>query len=254
MNSIFNRTERRPQRIESDHGLEFYNKHFAKLCQKLNIHHFSSQSSHKASVVERFNRSLKELMYKHFSAFNTYEWIDVLPDLIKTYNSRHHRSIGRSPNSVTSENEAEVYRHLYPRRKPKWGKRLNPGDLVRISRKRHIFEKGYLPQFTEEVFKISRRIDNHRPYRYELEDMAGEDIEGRFASEEIQKIIKADDEIWKIEKIIRKIDRHGEQLYLVKWRGFPDKFNSYVRAEDIIHLPTSIELGRPASPAPSEEF
>ena len=155
MNNILQRTHRRPQRLETDHGREFYNKQFGALCRQEHIHHFSTQSSNKACVVERFNRSLKELMYKHFSAQNTFRWTDALQDLLNTYNSRYHRSIGRSPDSVSADNEEEVYKRLFGQ-KPKWGNKLNQGDLVRISRKRHVFEKGYLPQFTEEVFKVNQ--------------------------------------------------------------------------------------------------
>ena len=245
MEAILQRTQRRPQRFESDQGKEFYNAQFSALCRRENIHHFSSQSSHKASVVERFNRSLKELMYKHFTARNTYRWTDVLDSLMDTYNKRYHRSIGRSPESVSDENEAEVYRKLFAK-KPKRGPakttsgdaktRVKAGDFIRISKKKHIFEKGYLPNFTEEVFKVAKVITNHTPHRYELEDMAGEKIVGRFAPEEIQKSIKGDDDMWKIEKVIRKVKRRGEDYYFVKWRGFPDKFNSLVKSTDIVQL------------------
>jgi transposase InsO family protein len=177
LEAIFTRTARRPQRIETDQGKEFYNGEFTALCRREGIHHFSTQSSHKASVVERFNRSLKELMYKHFTAENTYRWMDVLGKLLETYNSRYHRSIKMSPNQVNYQNENQVYINLY-QKKPKKGKKLREGDLVRISEKRHIFEKGYLPNFTEEVFKVSKVIDNHTPNRYELEDMAGRRLMG----------------------------------------------------------------------------
>lgn len=235
--TILNRTDRRPDKVETDHGKEFYNKHFAQLCKRNVIHHFSSQSSHKASVVERFNRSLKELMYKHFSAENTYKWLDVLPQLLKTYNNRFHRSIGCSPLSVNKDNESEVYRKLYKRKKTdRWGKLYKVGDMVRISRKRHVFEKGYLPQFTEEIFKIVNVIRNHRPYRYELEDLMGEAIAGRFAPEELQKVIKDTDGLWKVEKIIRKVKKRDGEYYYVKFRGFPSKFNLLIRAEDLEDL------------------
>ena len=79
------------------------------MCRREGIHHFSTQSSHKASVVERFNRSLKELMYKAFTVRSSVRWIEILPDLLSTYNSRYHRSIGMSPNSVTHDNEEIVY-------------------------------------------------------------------------------------------------------------------------------------------------
>ena len=196
--AILSRTSRRPETVETDHGKEFFGKAFQDLCKRLGIHHFSTQSSNKACVVERFNRSLKELMYKHFYATNSLKWRPVLQDLLRTYNGRFHRSIGMSPDEVNAGNEDEVHRRLYGRR-PKRGKRYSVGDMVRISKKKHIFEKGYLPNFTEEVFRILNVIGNHAPYRYELEDMLGEEIEGRFAPEEIQKIIKTDD-MWKIEK------------------------------------------------------
>ena len=235
LETIFQRTTRRPQRIESDKGREFYNNYFARTCRREGIHHFSTNSRHKASVAERFNRSLKELMYKHFTAENTYRWIEVLPQLIATYNTRVHSSIGRQPNDVTPENEDEVYRVLYKKR-PRPGRRLSVGDYVRISKTKHVFEKGYLPNYTEEVFKISRVISNHTPHRYELKDMAGEPIVGRFAPEEIQKTIKGPDDLWKIERVIRRVKRSGGVQYFVKWRGFPDKFNSFVHERDIVQL------------------
>ena len=233
--AILNRTRRRPERVESDQGKEFYNSTFSDLCKREGIHHFSSQSSHKACVVERFNRSLKDLMYRHFTAQNTYRWKEVLPDLLKTYNNRYHRSIKMTPNQVNANNELAVYRTLY-RKKPKSGKRLQSGNLVRISRKRHIFEKGYLPNFTEEIFKVTKVLSNHTPNRYELEDLSGEAIKGRFAPEEIQKVIKGDDDLWKIERIIRTVKRKDGAYHFVKWRGFPDKFNSLIAANDIINL------------------
>ena len=149
-----------------------------------------------------------------------------------------------------------MYRHLYRKqRHQNWGKKYKAGDLVRISRKRHIFEKGYLPQFTEEIFKISKVISNHYPHRYEIEDMAGEHIAGTFASEELQKVIKDNDNLWKIEKIIRQLKRHGETLYLVKWRGFPPKFNSLVRSENLVQIsPDALSRQQSESPTPSEEL
>jgi hypothetical protein len=123
---------------------------------------------------------------------------------------------------------------LYKKR-PRFGKKLKVGDFVRISRKRHVFEKGYLPNFTEEVFKVAKVISNHAPHRYELEDLAGEQIKGRFAPEEIQETIK-DGDVWKIERIIRRVKRPGGIYYFVKWRGFPDKFNSLVPEQELVKL------------------
>jgi hypothetical protein len=66
--------------------------------------------------------------------------------------------------------------------------------------------------------------------------MAGESIVGKFAPEEIQKTIKDPDSMWKIERVIRRVKRVNGVNYYVKWRGFPDKFNSFVHERDIIQL------------------
>ena len=152
---ILNSTHRRPKRIESDRGKEFYNQSFQQLLNQNGIDHFSSNSRHKCSVVERFNRTLKTLLYRSFEARNSLKWVDVLPELLNVYNSRHHRSIKMAPKNVSTTNEQLAYRNLYDK-EPKWGKLLDVGQLVRISKIKRTFEKGYRPNYTEEVFKITK--------------------------------------------------------------------------------------------------
>ncbi len=131
---------RKPQQLETDQGKEFWNKTFKNLCSQNNINHFSTYSINKASTVERFNRTLKSLMYRYFTQNETYRWLEVLPHLLTTYNSRKHRSINMAPNSVNNKNENKVRAVLY---KPKKGQKdLKIGDLVRISKARGTFDKG----------------------------------------------------------------------------------------------------------------
>ena len=84
-----------------------------------------------------------------------------------------------------------------------------------------------MQQWTEEIFKVFKRIDKPRPV-YVLKDFKGETIEGTFYGEEIQKITKDEDGLYKFEKVIKKRKRHGITEYYVKWLGWPDKFNSWV--------------------------
>jgi transposase InsO family protein len=221
---ILKSTSRRPKRVESDKGKEFYNAPFQRLLQEHGIAHFSSNSRHKCSVVERFNRTLKSLLYKHFAAGNTYNWISILENVLGIYNNRYHRSIKTAPANVSRQNEAAIHRVLY-KQKPKSGRLLKIDQLVRISKVKKIFEKGYLPNYTEEVFKINKVHDKRAPHRYELEDLLGEQIEGKFVSDELSLVRKDEADMWKIEKVLKR-DRNGR--YFVKWYGFPDKFNSWV--------------------------
>ena len=70
---------------------------------------------------------------------------------------------------------------------------------------------------------------------YKLKDDAGEILEGTFYEPELQKIIKEDD-VYRVEKILRKRKRKGVVEYLVKWKGYADKFNSWVSERDISKL------------------
>lgn len=151
--SILNSTTRRPRRVESDRGKEFYNKQFQDLCKQIGANHFSTNSRHKSAIVERFNRTLKNLIYRHFTRTRSHRWIEFLSKGLEIYNNRYHRSIKMAPNQVNDQNSRTVYRNLYSKR-PKPGKLYPVGQMVRISKVKHVFEKGYLPNYTEEVFLI----------------------------------------------------------------------------------------------------
>lgn len=84
---------RKPERLQTDKGKEFFNKDFQSLLKANNIHHFASESDQKAAVVERFNRTLKSRIWTFLSAKQTSRWIDALPKIVISYNNSYHRSI-----------------------------------------------------------------------------------------------------------------------------------------------------------------
>ena len=89
-----------PKLLHTDEGLEFFNKDFGQLLKKYKIKLYNTFSVMKASVVERFNRTLKEKMWKRFSFRGNYKWLDILPELVTEYNNSIHRNIGMRPNAV----------------------------------------------------------------------------------------------------------------------------------------------------------
>jgi hypothetical protein len=102
------------------------------------------------------------------------------------------------------------------------------GDRVRITKKKGLFEKGFTPRWSEEVFIVSQ-IQYTDPTTYKITDNNGEEIEGTFYQQELQKTSQ---EIFRIEKIIRK---RGNKS-LVKWLGYSDTFNSWIDNTSIIGL------------------
>ena len=101
------KTGRRPIQLQTDRGKEFYNKTFQQFLEKEKIHHFSTEGDAKASVVERFNRTLKTRMYRYFTSANTLRYEDVLPSLVRGYNATKHGSIGLPPQDVTLQTKEE---------------------------------------------------------------------------------------------------------------------------------------------------
>jgi len=105
------------------------------------------------------------------------------------------------------------------------------GDKVRISKyKRKVFDKGYTPNWTEEVFTIDK-IQYTNPITYRLEDLNAEEIKGSFYDPEL---LKAKQHIFRIEKIIRR--NYKKKQALVKWKGYSDDFNSWIPMKDVVKI------------------
>ena len=220
-----------PEKLWTDKGKEFYNKKMDNLRKLYDIELYSTENEEKSSIAERWIRTMKEKMFKYFTDNNTYKYIDQLPDLVEDYNNTVHSSTKLTPVEASKEkNELTVWRNLYPDRYKT--SRLNPkfskGDEVRITKKKKVFEKGYTTRWTEEIFTI-KEIRETNPITYKLKDLQGEEIKGTFYEPELQK---TEQQIFRIEKIIKK--EKGKSL--VKWKGYPDKFNSWVDNKDLIDL------------------
>ena len=190
--------KRKPEKLWTDKGTEFKNKDVKKL-----IEIYSTENEEKSSVVERWIRTMKEKMWKYFTDNNTYNYMNVLPELVKDYNNTVHSSIKMTPiDASKKKNELTVWRNLYPDRFKinKLTPKFSVGDEVRITKKKKVFEKGYTTRWTEEIFTI-KEIQNTNPITYKLKDLEGEEIKGTFYEPELQK---TEQQIYRIEKIIKK--------------------------------------------------
>ena len=215
------------KRLQTDKGKEYLNKHVKSVLQKYNIDLWTSENEEgKAALIERFNRTLKSRMYKYFTENNTLRYVDILPQLVNGYNHTTHRSIGMAPAHVSRKHEMKLRQKLYGKTGAVSKKyKYNISDYVRISKARRVFRKGYLPSWSEEIFKI---IGRQRKFErvYELEDFNGQLIEGKFYEKELQKIQLPEE--YRIEKVIRKKKKGNKNQYFVKWLGWDNSFNSWV--------------------------
>lgn len=107
-------TKRKPFVVQTDQGTEFLNRSFQQLLKEHGIHFFNTFNEEtKASVIERLHRTIKGRMWRYFTHNNTYHYLDVLQDLVHSYNHTYHRSIKTTPASVTPENAQKVWQVLY---------------------------------------------------------------------------------------------------------------------------------------------
>ena len=148
-------------------------------------------------------------------------YFDALDDIVNKYNSTVHRTIKTKPIDVTGDYYAE-YNENFNKKDPKF----KVGDNVRISKYKNIFAKGYTPNWSEEVF-VASKIKNTVVWTYVISDLNGEEITGSFYEKELQKTSQKE---FRIKKIIR---RKGDKFY-VKWKGYVNRFNSWVDKKDLV--------------------
>ena len=226
--SIFNSSKRKPEKLQTDQGKELLNNDFKKYMKTKNINFFTTTDDViKCGVVERFNRTLREIIYKYLHYKNSFRYIDSLQTIVDKYNKSYHRTIEMAPIDVNNKNFIKVIANIRKNRMSKPTKStLKEGDYVRIGKKKHQFEKGATENWTPEIFKIqSKKQTKTRPI-FKLEDWDGEPITSIHYKEELQKVNKP--ETFKIEKVLKTRKKGRKTEYFVKWLGWPDKFNSWV--------------------------
>lgn len=216
--------------LHVDNGKEFYNKHVLELMHNRCINMYSTYTTMKAAIVERFNRTLKHMIWTEFSMNGNYKWVNRLQILIDRYNRTKHRTIKMKPIDVNKHNEQLLLDTIYNYKVDipfKAQNKFKIGDYVRISKYKHLFEKGYTANWTCEIF-IIKKIVYTDPITYHIEDLNGEKISGCLYEEELQ-IVKHPD-VYLVEKILRK----KNNKVFVKWLGFDNKFNSWVNNDDVL--------------------
>ena len=227
---------RKPDKLQTDAGTEFKNKTFQTFLKQHHLHHFVTYKETKAQVVERFNRTLKQMMWRLFTTGSSYHYLDKINDMVNgNYNQTFHRSIKMKPSEVTAMNSQQVWRTIYGKQSSSVNYKFKVGDQVKISKHKRVFEKSNLPNWSEETFTVAQRIARDPPV-YKLKELDGELIKGTFYETELQKVIEPKDHLFRVEKVLRRRGKGGQAEVLVHWKGWPKKYDSWIPARQLVSL------------------
>ena len=178
---ILGKSGRKPKKIWVDKGSELYNNSFQKWLKDNDIEMYWIHNKGKSVVAEKFIRTLKTKIYKYTTLVSKNVYIDKLDDIVGEYNNTYHRTIKMKSVDVKDNTYIDFKKEVNDR-DPKF----KVGDHVRISKYRNIFAKGNTPNWSEEVFVVSK-IKNTVPWTYVINDLNGEEIIGTFYEKELQK-------------------------------------------------------------------
>lgn len=191
-----------------------------------NINFYTTFSPLKGFCVERFNLTIKKNLFKELTYNRTLRWIDYLQKVIDRYNATKHSKIRCAPNEVNKDNQMFIYDLFYRQNPKRRGVvKFSPGDFVRISKYKTIFEKSYTRQWTTEIFKV-KKVLNTFPVTYSLEDLNGEEIMGCFYNQELRKASYPNT------RLIEFIAKEKDGRCLVKYLGETKK--KWINKSDLI--------------------
>ena len=251
LTQIFERGNK-PTNIRSDKGTEFVNKDVKIFLQKKGVNYFVSQNVVKASFSERAIKTVKSRIARYMTHQQTHRWIDALPAITESYNRSYHRSIKRSPASVKSSDSAELWKRLYEITSPRKKRvsvrisdfKYKVGDLLRVSYQRRAFQREYDERWSRELFVINERFMTENIPQYRLKDYAGEIVSGTFYQNQLKKAYEQ--VFYLVEKVLRTKKLGRQKQYLVRWRGWPPKYDTWIDERDFRSLNTD-ENNKPSS-------
>lgn len=178
---------RKPNKIQVDRGNEFKGE-CKKFLAENNIEVYFTYSVIKAGVVERFNRTLEEKIFRMLSATKSKKYIDKLQDLVHSYNNSYHRSIKMNPAQVNRHNEDEVRQNLYGDLRDQTIEfEFDLGDYVKINKEKKLFEKGYTDNWESDIYIISKQLPRIPPV-YKVKRLDGSELYGVYYKEELQRV------------------------------------------------------------------
>ena len=142
-------------------------------------------------------------------------FIDKLDDIVNKYNDTYRSAVWMKPVDVKPNTWIQSSKEINNK-----NPEFKVGDTVRLSKYKYIFAKGYVLNWSEEVFVIIK-VKKTFPWTYLISYLKRKEILGTFYEKELQE---TNQKVFRVEKVIK---RKGDKLY-VKWKAYDSSFNSWI--------------------------
>lgn len=234
--------------FRTDSGPEFRNKWVKTYLQELKIKHVMTRNETKANYAERVIKTLKSKLVKNMYYNQTHRWIDDLDHLTNSYNLSYHRSIKMSPKEAINTDDVDLWRAQYlpsvsrpflpknkrkdPRKQSRNIFKFDIGDTVRLAKFKKTFTRAYDENWTHELFIVVDRHAQQGVSLYTVKSWDNELIDGKFYENELKKVKVSENTVYKIEKIIKRKKQGRRSGYIVRWLGWPARYDSWVSDSD----------------------
>ena len=243
------RLNEEPATIRTDHGSEFVNKVTKQFFLSRNIKHYLTSNEIKTSHGERVIQTLRMRIARMFRARNNFNWIDHLQEMTDAYNNSNHRAVNSTPSeAMCATDKTELWHWQYKRNDsatrtgPNMSYEFQLGDRVRISYLRDSFHRAYDHSWTKMIYTITHRRMHQGFQKYQIKSWDNESIVGEFYKEELQKTVVTEDDTEKYE-VEEELERrtvgpkgHRRTEVLVKWLGWPKRFNTWIPESQLTDL------------------
>jgi hypothetical protein len=235
---ILEESGRKPDRLRTDSAQDFKSRLFQQMCSDRGIRSFFMAGEKQANYIERFIQTLKSRIFKYMIQNNQPRYIDILNEIVESYNYRFHTGIQMEPAYVNKDNEKRLWwqmylpegfyqPHSFPKPKPLKFK-FQIDDHVRISYTVSGFNRHYDQKWSTEVFIVHKRFGRYGIPVYVLKDTLGNVHTGTFYESEMQKIQFNPDQAFNVDKILkRRRGARGRREVLVRWLDWPKKYDSW---------------------------
>jgi hypothetical protein len=179
----FKSIDKTPKNLWVDEGKEFYNTEMKKYCKEKNINIYHTYTGLKAVHAERFNRTLRDLIFTYLNSNDVKNYLNELPKIVETYNNTYHNSIKETPYNIYIKDKLPKHKVYMENEEAKF----NAGEYVRKVVVKKLFEKGFTAKWSEDIYIINKIDDRTLPIMYELKDLQGNAVKGKFYKNQLLK-------------------------------------------------------------------